>query len=183
MYWNGSTWDTHETWLGAVTATPWVNPWAKGTQLPPSDNFSGLQDGLQYTVMTRAYDVAANTQSVILGGNSFTFDISSPTAAILLPLNGSRYNTLPLVTGTAADAFNVDFPQVRVYDVPLNKYWMGGTGTGGGATLPGWVDTSCPAFPEIWNVSMDSSSTGAQFTWRYDASSVTWPDRDNELRI
>jgi len=127
LYWNGSTWGT-EAWLDPMGGTPWT----KNTQLPPSDNFSGLHDTRQYTVMTRAYDVAGNTQSVILAGNVFTFDISSPTAFVSLPLDGSRYNTLPQVSGTAEDLFNVNFPQVRLYDIPLNKFWMEGTGSCGG---------------------------------------------------
>ncbi|PJA12445.1 MAG: hypothetical protein COX65_08550, partial [Elusimicrobia bacterium CG_4_10_14_0_2_um_filter_56_8] len=180
-YWSGSSWGP-ETWLGAVSGSPWV----KNTQLPPSDNATGLQDGLLYTVFTRAYDVAGNTQSVVAAGNSFTFDVSSPTAYIGLPLNGARKISLPLVSGTANDAFNVNFPLVRVYDIATDKYWMEGSGScGTSPPLPAWVGAvdSCPSFPEIWNVALDSSSASGGFSWRYDSSALLWPNRDNELRL
>ncbi|MEK7720936.1 MAG: hypothetical protein AAB359_00945, partial [Elusimicrobiota bacterium] len=61
QYWTGAVWGV-ETWLTGVTG----NSWTKNTQLPPSDNLTGLQDGTLYTVQTRSYDIAANTQTVFL---------------------------------------------------------------------------------------------------------------------
>ncbi|MEK7721525.1 MAG: hypothetical protein AAB359_03955, partial [Elusimicrobiota bacterium] len=129
------------------------------------------------------YDIAANTQTVFLAGNSFRFDVSSPTASIALPLNGARYISLPLVSGTASDAFNVNFPQVRVYDVPLNKFWLEGAGSCGGVSLPGWVDAACASFPNIWNVALGSAAAGGGFSWSYNSASLAWPNRDSGLRV
>ena len=180
-YWNGSAWALPVFWLTGVPGSSWT----KSAQLPPSDNLTGLEDGVSYTVQTRSYDIAANTQTVYLAGNSFTFDISSPAVYISLPLNGSRKISLPLVSGTAADAFNVDFPLIRVYDLGTEKFWMEGSGSCGGVPLPGWVGfvDGCPSFPEIWNVALDSAAAGGSFNWRYDSSSLAWPNRDNELRV
>jgi len=178
-YWNGSSWGAPEIWLGGVAGAAWT----KNTQLPPSTNTSDtLQDGVLYTIQTRSYDIAANTQTVYLAGNSFRFDVSSPTAFIGLPLNGERKVSLPLVSGTASDAFNVNFPQIRIYNGQA-KYWMEGTGSCGTTVLPDWVGTECPAHPNIWNVALGSSSAGGSFTWTYDSSSLSWPNRDNELRV
>ncbi|HLA40492.1 MAG TPA: hypothetical protein VJ417_10860, partial [Candidatus Glassbacteria bacterium] len=178
-YWNGSSWGAPEVWLGGVAGAAWT----KNTQLPPSTNTSDtLQDGVLYTIQTRSYDIAANTQTVYLAGNSFRFDVSSPTAFIELPLHGSRKVSLPLVSGTASDAFNVNFPQVRVFN-GVDKYWLDGTGSCGGTALPNWVGTECPAYPNIWNVALGSSSAGGSFGWTYDSSSLSWPNRDNELRV
>ncbi|MDT8285807.1 MAG: Ig-like domain repeat protein [Elusimicrobiales bacterium] len=178
-YWNGSIWTGTEAWLGAVSGSPWT----KNTQMPPADNFSGLVDGQQYLVQARSYDVAGNTQSVLLGGSSFRFDISSPAAHIELPGHGLRYSSLDAIGGTAEDTFNVAYPRVRIYDIGLNKYWMDGSGSCGGTALPNWVGTECGSFPDVWNLSVSSSSTGGSFSWSYPASQVTWPDRDNELRV
>ncbi|MDO8802826.1 MAG: fibronectin type III domain-containing protein [Elusimicrobiota bacterium] len=175
QYWNGSTWGA-ENWLAGVAGSP---AWSKTAQLPPSDNLTGLENGMLYTVQTRSYDIAGNTQTPagILTGNSFRFDISSPTAFISQPLNGSRKISLPLVSGTASDvvpgAFNVDFPKVRLYDIALNRFWLDGTG---------WVDDEFGGFPEIWNVALDSSSAGGSFNWRWTPPPLTDQQRDNELR-
>ncbi|MHB0996416.1 MAG: hypothetical protein ACYC2I_08615 [Elusimicrobiales bacterium] len=179
-YWNGSTWAS-DTWLGAVAGSPWT----KSDQLPQSNNTpGGLEDGRSYFVQTRAYDVAGNTEPVAGAGNTtFTFDVSSPTAFISTPLNGLRFNSLTQVSGTAADAFNVNFPQVRIYDMELFRYWMEGSGSCGATSLPGWVGTDCPSYPEIWNVAMDSSSVSGNFVWRYNSSAVQWPDLDAKLQV
>ncbi len=169
-YWNGAIWTSQEIWLNGVSGSPWT----KNTQLPPSDNLSGFVDGESYMVQSRAYDVAGNTQSVILSGNTFVFDVSSPTARVLLPEDGTRHNTLTGVDGTANDVFNVKFPEIRIYDIQLARYWKEGSG---------WVDSSDPAYPEIWNVASDSSSVGGEFAWTYDTSAISWPDRDEGLRV
>ncbi|MCK5582597.1 MAG: hypothetical protein KAI33_02345, partial [Elusimicrobiales bacterium] len=175
-FWSGATWVGLETWLDAASG----DNWTKNTQLPPSDNASGLTDGALYTIKTRAYDIAGNTETVT-GGSSFRFDVSSPTAYIEQPLNDSRYNALDDINGTARDSFNVDYPQVRIFDSLFNKYWMDGAGTCGGVSLPNWVDASCAGFPEIWNVAATSSSVGGEFTWHYVSSHIGWPNRDGEL--
>ncbi len=176
--WNGAAWSAN-----CSTEASWLSPsaglaWSKNTQLPPPNNLpSGLQDGERYDIASRAFDFAANTQTA-LTTNIFRFDVSSPTALVQLPGNGVRYNTLPLVSGTAQDVlpgrFNVTFPQVRIHDIAINQYWVDGTG---------WVNSGFPGFPDLWNVALDSSSTGGVFTWRYDASAVVWPDRSAQLRV
>ncbi|PIU20707.1 MAG: hypothetical protein COT18_00830, partial [Elusimicrobia bacterium CG08_land_8_20_14_0_20_59_10] len=180
-YWSGTGWVGYESWLDAVTG----ESWEKTGQLPPSDNTTGLMDGALYRVKARAYDVAANTQTSITTWNDFRFDVSSPTIVISTPVNGVRYASLPLIYGTARDAFNVKYPQVRIFYKGNNSYWMGGTGTCGSKTLPAWIRSfaqdGCAAYPDIWNVAAGSSSASAQFTWTYDSSGVLWPQSDNTL--
>ncbi|UPT74472.1 MAG: hypothetical protein M0D55_01655 [Elusimicrobiota bacterium] len=180
--WGGAAWgancSTEASWLSPVAGTPWT----KNTQLPPpTNNASGLEDGVQYEIAARAFDVATNTQTA-LTPRIFTFDVSSPTVANQLPAHGGRYAALATISGTAADtapgAFNVTFPRVRIYDIPLNQYWVDGTG---------WVTSAFPGFPDLWNVATDSTSAAGVFTWRYNAAATglasAWPDRDNQLRV
>ena len=146
-------------------------------RLPPPSNLpGGLEDGKAYDVSARAFDRAANTQTATTA-NAFIFDVSSPAVANVLPLHGARYKSLPMLSGTAADqapgAFNVAFPLVRIYDISLNRYWYSGA----------WQTAAFPGFPDLWNTSVDSTSVAGVFTWRYDASAVTWTDRDNLLRV
>ena len=178
-YWDGNAWAAGENWLDATGLTAWV----KADQLPLANNTpAGLEHGKTYMASARAYDVAGNTQTVT-ADNSFIADFSSPTAHVSQPLAGGSYNALALITGTAADDYNSGFPQLRLYDAGLNRYWLGGTGTCGAATLPGWVDGTCAGFPEIWNVGSDSSSVAGTFNWQYDSSLVAWPDREDGLRV
>ncbi|MFA6004268.1 MAG: Ig-like domain repeat protein, partial [Elusimicrobiota bacterium] len=175
-YWNGTGWGAGAVWLNPSAGSPWT----KNTQLPPAtnDDVSGLTDGRKYTVEARAYDVAGNTQTVLLAGASFYFDVSAPAVLVQMPADGSRQKALPSIYGTAEDVepgkFNVKFPEVRIYDIPINRYWLQGTG---------WVDSGQAGFPDIWNVAVGSSTNGNSFTWTYDASAVAWPDRDHELRV
>ncbi|MCG2725771.1 MAG: Ig-like domain repeat protein, partial [Elusimicrobia bacterium] len=162
-FWNGAIWVESETWLAAASGANWT----KNTQLPPSDNISGLIDGGLYTIRTRAYDIAGNTETVS-GESSFRFDVSSPTAYIQEPENNTRHNVLNLITGTAQDSFNVNYPQIRIYDIPLAKYW---------SESSGWIDIS------TWNIVNSSSAMSGEFTWIYDSSAIIWPDRDNELEV
>ena len=176
--WSGAAWGTNcateASWLASAAGSPWT----KNTQLPPASNLpGGLEDGKAYEISARAFDLATNTQTATTA-NVFRFDVSSPAVANVLPLNGSRYKTLPTISGTAEDqapgAFNVTFPRVRVYDIPLNQYWVDGTG---------WVTSAFPGFPDLWNTAIDSTPVSGVFTWRYDASAVAWPDRDSGLRV
>ncbi|MCK5582926.1 MAG: hypothetical protein KAI33_04010, partial [Elusimicrobiales bacterium] len=143
--------------------------------MPPSDNVDGLRDGVQYTIKTRAYDVAGNTETVS-GSVSFIFDVSSPTAGIDIPFDNSRYNSLNTIEGTANDAFNVTYPQIRICDMlqDPDKYWKDGVG---------WVDDTEAGYPEIWNVAAGSSSASGQFSWNYDSTAVAWLQRDDQLRV
>jgi len=169
-YWNGTLWVSAETWLNPVSGLNWT----KTTQLPPNNTTSGFEDNGLYEIKSRAFDIAGNTQTVLLTGAVFRFDTSSPTAVITQPINGYRYNSLNSITGTAQDSYNVRFPLVRIYDISLNAYWNG--------TIWAKDTTDDPNYPEIWLVTNSSSSTGSPFGWSLNTSAVSWPDRDNGLR-
>jgi hypothetical protein len=170
-YWNGTQWVSAETWLSPVNG----NSWIKSDQLPPNNTPFGFEDNGLYEIKSRAFDIAGNTQTVLLSGSVFRFDTSSPTATIDQPLNGYRYNSLTSIYGVAQDTYNVRFPLVRIYDIALNAYWNGSI----------WAkDTNDdPRYPEIWHITNSSSSTGEPFIWNLDVSTINWPDRDNGLRV
>ena len=56
--------------------------WEKTTGLPDATKLSA-DPGLlyQYTLYSRAYDVAANTQTVLASAVAFTWDVSGPSVA------------------------------------------------------------------------------------------------------
>ncbi|MBI5240291.1 MAG: hypothetical protein HY926_07440, partial [Elusimicrobia bacterium] len=164
--WDGAGWNDgscgQASWLGVVAGTPWN----KTTQLPLSNNnpVTGFVDGLQYKVFSRAYDVAHNTETVT-AGNLFTFDISSPTALIQSPADGSIHSSLALISGTAKDASNARFPDVRIYR--SGSYWN---------SVSKLFDINEALAETAWNVAAGSSSVNSLpdgFTWSYDVSSVT----------
>jgi hypothetical protein len=161
--WDGAGWNDgscgQASWLTAVAGTPWN----KNTQLPlPNNNaLTGFVDGLPYKVFSRAYDVARNTETVTTG-SSFTFDISSPAAHIQSPADDGVYKALALISGTAQDAANVRFPQVRIYR--SGSYWN---------SVSKLFDINEALGETAWNVALGSSSSNDSFTWSYDVSSVT----------
>ncbi|MBI4346137.1 MAG: hypothetical protein HY553_04740, partial [Elusimicrobia bacterium] len=170
--WSGSDWSAScgadNSWLGAAGTAGW----SKTTNLPQPPNIppGGLTDSENYTLRSRAFDLAANTQTVITPV-TFTFDISSPTPNFVNPKSLVQLKSLSAITGTARDnnspsGFNVGFPQVRIWDLDLNKYWTGAS----------WD-------AETWLVAGSSSSSGGLFNWSLDTSGVTWPDRNNRLRL
>ncbi|MEF3279377.1 MAG: hypothetical protein K6357_00185 [Elusimicrobiota bacterium] len=171
-YWNGTQWVSNEVWLDPVSGSPWV----KNTQLPPPNNQpTGLEDNGLYEIKSQAFDIAGNTQTVLLTGSVFRFDVSSPTAQILTPYNGYRYNSLTVSSGTAQDTYNVRFPLVRIYDIPLNAYFNG--------TIWAKDINDDPNYPEIWFITTSSSSNNQPFVWSLDTSGVSWPDRNDGLRV
>jgi len=107
-YWNGTQWVSAETWLSPVSG----NNWIKSDQLPPNNTPFGFEDNGLYEIKSRSFDIAGNTQTVLLSGSVFRFDTSSPTATIDQPLNGYRYNLLTSIYGVAQDTYNFKFPLV-----------------------------------------------------------------------
>ncbi|MBI4376494.1 MAG: hypothetical protein HY549_08595, partial [Elusimicrobia bacterium] len=162
QYWTGSGWGAM-TWLGNVGGTNWTYsgsyPQANG------DAVTGLEDGEDYLIEARAYDVAGNTQAVISAGNLFYFDLSSPTAVVQLPADSQYYNRIASIFGTATDnapgQFNVRFPEVRIYDGSLGNCWNGTIWTG-----------CASGMAEIWNVAVGSSSSGGIFSWSFNPTTA-----------
>ncbi|MFI5345202.1 MAG: hypothetical protein ACHQ51_02395 [Elusimicrobiota bacterium] len=166
--WNGAAFGalctSQTTWLTPVAGANWT----VNSGLPPVNNTAGgLQDGLAYAYSSRAFDVAGNTQTAITS-NLFHLDLSSPTGAVISPLNNSDLPTLAMISGTAVDAAPglLAFPQISIYDIPNGTYWNGATFAAG----------------RTWNIAKDSQTAvggvgdGSVLTWHYDTSAVPWGD-------
>ena len=61
-----------------------------------------LQDGYRYDVHMRATDLAGNVEP-IGDTNTFTYDVSSPTTRVNLPVHLSNNSSLPTISGTVGD--------------------------------------------------------------------------------
>ncbi len=70
-YWNGTAWDSAETWVQAAGTNPWSYTF-------PASN---LTDGHTYVVDSRATDGAGNVESTY-GNNNFTYASSAPDAPV-----------------------------------------------------------------------------------------------------
>ena len=95
LYWNvgSSTFNSGGELFNAMTFS---NPNVWTSTHPP------LQDGLVYAVRTRATDLAGNVEP-LKTPRTFTFDVSSPTAGVVLPQNRSYVSSLPTISGTVTD--------------------------------------------------------------------------------
>jgi hypothetical protein len=97
---SGLYWDVGSSTFNAggelFNALSFSNPNVWTSTHPP------LQDGLVYAVRTRATDLAGNVETPQTA-RTFTFDISSPTAGIALPVNRANVSSLPTISGTVAD--------------------------------------------------------------------------------
>ncbi|OVE77522.1 hypothetical protein BVX98_02455, partial [bacterium F11] len=65
-----------------------------------------LTDGYNYELRLQATDLATNAQP--LGSfTNFTYDISSPTTRITLPVDGAKLISLPTISGTVSDSIGL----------------------------------------------------------------------------
>ncbi|MDE2292489.1 MAG: hypothetical protein KGL53_10435, partial [Elusimicrobia bacterium] len=90
-YWNGAAFAAASpVWFAASGTSSWTAPglaWA---------------DGTAYRVVARATDTLSN-YSVSYATADFTFDASTPTAAVVAPAQGASLVSLASLSGTAAD--------------------------------------------------------------------------------
>jgi len=124
-YWNGSMWDTFETWVSATGTSNW-------SYTSPSWTV-----GKCYLVKSRVTDNLGTLETVGTG-NSFKFDTDTvpPSSVIYTPENGRSYNnTLTNINGTATDALSgINRVEISIKDI-LNTTWWNGSS---------WVNS------EIW---------------------------------
>ena len=152
------------TWLGAVAGANW----AVTSGLPPMNNLNtGFQNGSAYTLTSRAFDVAANTQTV-LTSNFFTVDLTSPTGGRSRSPPTARTSTaVPQIAGTAQDAAPglLAPPQVSIEDIPNGTYWNGAGNFG--------------ARTSTWRRRRSLRSrrpTARSCTWHYNTAAIPWGD-------
>ncbi len=109
-----------------------------------------LQDGLAYQVRMRATDKAGNVEP-LRATTAFTFDVSSPTAGIVLPVNNSNISSLPTISGTVTDNTGLS----GVQQVELAIY----VDTGG------WYNEANNTFDQSSEHYFVTSSTNGFATW------------------
>ncbi|RKZ15285.1 hypothetical protein DRQ17_06675, partial [bacterium] len=122
-YWTGSSWTTTEQWTNSP-ADIWASSWTY-TSLP------SWQNGAVYTITSRAEDNAGNVESSP-PSNQFTYDTSEPYSFVTTPVDGSGYESMNTISGTAGDDLSgVDYVRViiqenfgdfRYYDI-ANSTW------------------------------------------------------------
>jgi len=142
-YWDGDSWELSQQWVVATDTETWHynTPGAFWTS------------GSSYTIKSKAWDVAKNTQTVY-DTVTFFFDNTPPTSRITQP-DQDYYSSLNTVTGTSSDSMaGVGDGAGEGVRVMLRDITQGATYWGGGS----WVEN--PADP--WLVCLGS------YTWTYD---------------
>ncbi|MFA7007455.1 MAG: hypothetical protein WC204_01230, partial [Elusimicrobiales bacterium] len=131
-------WDTSAGWTpGPIPSNPnlWFSPndlqpplgtdvlWSRTTLLPaPAD----MTDGTTYYLTTAGIDITStpgpNTE-VSRSTATFWWDTSAPVSRSTAPADGSRYSSLPVVSGTAFDNVRIDSLRVRIRRNTDLLYW------------------------------------------------------------
>ncbi len=117
--------------------------------------------GQKYTVAFFTKDKAGTSN--ISQTQTFTYEITTPTATLVLPSGAAQINNLSTISGTALDAALAGDGNAKV-QVAIWSYfdtaWFdngGSFGTGGGS--PFWLNTSTSANASLWyytNAGLDS---------------------------
>ncbi|TPW20820.1 MAG: hypothetical protein FD126_1308 [Elusimicrobia bacterium] len=111
-------------------------------------------DGTSYRVVARASDTLGNF-SVANTTSDFSFDASTPTAAVTVPTDGSTLAVLPNISGTAFDpgggASGLSLVEIRVRRVADGLYWNWSAEAWG---VPAVATTPVTASP--WSLAMPS---------------------------
>jgi hypothetical protein len=168
QYWDGSSWGAGQAWK-AVSI--WPSSWTY-TSVPVWVSLSS------YSVISRAWDAAGNSSSA---SALFTYDWIAPTGAILQPVNSSVINSLPQISGTAADNMSVSSVTVWIQNASDLQYWNGSSWGGSqvwlGASLwpSSWTYSSVPVWVDNSSYSVTASikdlagnGIGIGYNFHYD---------------
>lgn len=137
FYWNGVTWVAGEQWLPTTGTTNW----SYANSLP------AWADGATYIIRSRAVDVAGLVESPG-AGNSFIFDVTPPTVALISPNSGEVWagGQAQTIVWSASDAVGLIGAPITVsvsYDDGLT--WQviaaGIANTGGYSWVPPALET------------------------------------------
>ncbi|KAF0127252.1 MAG: hypothetical protein FD189_320, partial [Elusimicrobia bacterium] len=152
-YWTGSAWTTApETWIYS-------------TKLGPASWYYTVSPALlvektTYTVNARALDYAGN-YSVVYSTRDFLNQ--RPVTRILVPM-AAAYNSLPDISGTAADNTRVAAVRFTIYNVSQGRYYDPSQG-------PPWVtgvEGSAPWVPPQTTIYQSSAA------WTYNIQNSSW---------
>ncbi|MEK7383916.1 MAG: hypothetical protein AAB262_11620, partial [Elusimicrobiota bacterium] len=150
--------------------------WQKTTGLPAAMDMSAGQ----YTLYSRAYDVARNTQTALATPSPFTWDVAGPSVSLSTPSGASQaaYSALSLIGGTAQDANNITAIEYRIKKFD-GTFWTGAgfgvmtwlpasTGTPTGSLLA-WTTTYLPTFTEDSNENWEIDARALDAAGNYSA--------------
>ncbi|MFN0117549.1 MAG: hypothetical protein ACKVQC_04550, partial [Elusimicrobiota bacterium] len=101
-------------------------------------DLQAFEAGKAYTVSIVVRDRATNGTTV---NKTFTWDTTSPTSGITRPSGSSPVNSLPTLSGTASDNFQVLAASVSLQSLKNDKCFDPGTNFFT-ANCPYWIDTS-----------------------------------------
>ncbi|MBI5244339.1 MAG: carboxypeptidase regulatory-like domain-containing protein [Elusimicrobia bacterium] len=110
QYWNGSSWQASAVFNAAA-----FSGFSSGTWSYSGLSAGALTNGASYQIESEARDTGSRTQ-LTPSAYAFVYDTRLPAAAILLPVNGAFYGSLPMISGTGADAVNVSTVSLSVQD-------------------------------------------------------------------
>ena len=160
-YWQPTLphWTASDTGWWAIGGAPGpkstMNPWtytSSDFSNPGNANFAwreGTHDGLPgkvFNLATKAVDSTGNFE-VNYSTRNFTYvdaDTTAPTVAVMVPVHNSVLNSLPELSGTAADNVAVGSVTLSVLNLVSGLYWDGSVW----GAAPAWVDASL--WPSSW---------------------------------
>ncbi|RLC93245.1 MAG: hypothetical protein DRI39_06320, partial [Chloroflexi bacterium] len=146
QYWNGTSWQADQTWLGPDTHSAAWDTWSYASS---SVNFV---DGNTYTLGARANDALGRVSAVCT--DAFVFDSTPPTVTI--DDIDDFVTSLASMSGTASDTLpgQPERVRLRIMNLDTGEYWSG-TSWYGAAT---WLDATGTA------------------SWSYSTAGVAWVD-------
>jgi len=116
--WDGSGWLGSEQWLLATGTSDWSYDLGS----------TGFDDGIIYTVNSRAVDAVGNLQSN-LGSDSFIYDMSEPESYFALTENyysSMSWDSAVQIAGSAIDSYSgITRIEVRVENTAQQLFWDG----------------------------------------------------------
>jgi parallel beta-helix repeat protein len=144
--WDGQAWSAQDNWLKAQGKSNWSY----------DSSLIQWQSGVNYTVRSRAIDLANNyqTQKTAI---KFYFDSKCPESNIKKPFNNSLLNDLDNISGISLDIDGSGLERVEICIIESiegadNKYWHGDNWAAG----------------ERWLMTSGTSN------WFYDTKTVNW---------
>jgi parallel beta-helix repeat protein len=144
--WNGFSWSMEDNWLKAEGNLNWSYD---TTSIP-------WQSGLNYTIQSRAIDLANNIE-IPTPGNKFYIDSDPPDSIILQPINNSYLNKLFNISGISLDIGVSGLERIEICieeynNKSNNRFWHG----------------------DKWSAGEHWLNTTGTSNWYYDANGVEW---------
>ncbi|GAG17807.1 unnamed protein product, partial [marine sediment metagenome] len=140
----------YDTWSNSTSSISWTN-------------------NSQYRVNSTATDNASNVGAT--DSNSFTYDTSTPTATVTVPVNGNYYNSLTSVSGSCNDSVSdISGVNITIFNVTGGTYWNGSTALWDAAVS--WISTTLGGDYDTWSNSTSSISWTNNSQYRVNSTAT-----------